>query len=116
MYESSEVLQQAKGTVLTPDVVLDNAMSSQMIANDDDSDDNDEDDGKTEGSLSEGEWLSEAAIWVKWHNRGRLHSGTRCCFLTLEAKLFADVLLHHRDIYAWAVMYAKEFVQSLWQQ
>merc|ERR1712176_763359 len=68
------------------------------------------------GKLESGEWLSESALWVEWYNRGRLSSISSSHFYPIDAKSFVDALMHHRNLFAWTVSYAKQYVYLLWQQ
>merc|ERR1712151_674251 len=63
--------------------------------------------------LNQNEWLSEAALWVEWVNKGRLIAEALTYLYTVDATELAQVLGRHVDIYAHAVLYANTFVEQL---
>merc|ERR1712217_427774 len=71
-------------------------------------------DGESKGeALKPNMWVSEAGIWVKWENQGRLVALCRSILLALDAKGFEQVLCEYTGAYASSILYAKEFIRVL---
>jgi len=60
-----------------------------------------------------GMWLSEAAIWTSWTNRGRCVADEFSVLFALEAKQVFEVIRHHPDVYGIAVAHGQCFLQQL---
>jgi len=63
--------------------------------------------------VERGGWLSEAALWVEWMNRGRLVAGEKCSLLRINVSAFSQTLREYRGPYAMAVLYARQYVAEL---
>merc|ERR1712151_1373300 len=69
-----------------------------------------------ESSLTEGNSISEAALWMEWHNCGRLTSSTESYLISLSAPNLEEAVKQHLGAYARAVVYARAFVERLKEQ
>merc|ERR1711920_957674 len=63
--------------------------------------------------LEKRDWLSEAALWVEWENKGTLTAGTMSSLLSLEVKSFINVVTLFRDARARMALYARTFLELL---
>jgi len=81
-----------------------NSVHSQFLATDEE--------GSGEEVLA-GMWISEAALWVSWYNRGALHASRSSALLCLDVSDFQQALKAFRDVHAAAALYAMKFVKAL---
>merc|ERR1711979_14316 len=55
------------------------------------------------------QWISEAALWVEWENRGECAVEQQCSALALESQELTKVLKLFKDARARSVVYARKF-------
>lgn len=58
-------------------------------------------------------WLSEAALWVQWENRGKLTASSRGTLFALEASDFIAAVRLFRDAFVRTSLYARAFAEQL---
>merc|ERR1719414_170274 len=64
-------------------------------------------------SVTQGMWVSEAALWVDWVNHGRLVADTHCFLVEVGADELAEALREITEVLAIAIIYARRFYQAL---
>jgi len=62
--------------------------------------------------VTEGQWISEACLWTKWHHRGVLSAASDCRLVLLDAKRFRDIVCHFSSELH-PTGYASSFVRAL---
>jgi hypothetical protein len=66
------------------------------------------------GQLVEnGQFVSEAALWVSWSNQGTLLAEGNCRLLEVQSEVLAEMLKTHRSVLTLTVAYARRFRQAL---
>lgn len=64
-------------------------------------------------NLSTGHRISEAALWMEWHNCGRLSTlGMTSHLVALNAVAFGEAVMQHLGVHARSVTYARAFVED----
>mmetsp|Transcript_49525 Transcript_49525/g.152828 ORF Transcript_49525/g.152828 Transcript_49525/m.152828 type:complete len:149 (-) Transcript_49525:148-594(-) len=64
-------------------------------------------------NLSEGHRVSEAALWMEWHNCGRLTAMSSSYIMALSASALGDAVKQHLGAHARSIMYARAFVDEM---
>eukprot|EP00929_Paragymnodinium_shiwhaense_P123625 TRINITY_DN9770_c0_g1_i2.p1 TRINITY_DN9770_c0_g1~~TRINITY_DN9770_c0_g1_i2.p1 ORF type:complete len:901 (-),score=138.39 TRINITY_DN9770_c0_g1_i2:151-2853(-) len=70
-------------------------------------------DSETAEVVSNGGWLSEAALWVNWTNKKSCVAAALSVLHAVEAEPLSQVLSRHADAYAIAHLYAASFAKEL---
>lgn len=60
-----------------------------------------------------GSWVSEAALWTEWINRGRLVAEEHGQIYAIEANEFAGTLRNYREAFSLTTLYAQSMVAEL---
>lgn len=64
--------------------------------------------------LKEGQWISEAALWVHWMHRGTLEvSSVQCQLLQVDAASFAGIVTRFEHIVFDPWTYAEQFLEAI---
>jgi len=74
------------------------------------------DDGLSGRNLSRGRQISEAALWIEWHNCGRLTAMATSHFIALNAIEFGEAVKQHLGAHARSIMYARAFIETMRDQ
>jgi hypothetical protein len=61
----------------------------------------------------EGQWLSEAALWMLWEHRGDFFAASDGLVLALLADCFASVMRQHKMVHSDAAKYAAKFIEVM---
>jgi len=72
--------------------------------------------GRAPKQVPSGAWVSEAALWSEWKNRGRLVANGHGFLLGMQALDLAQALQKHPDAFVLASLYASRFVEELRNQ
>mmetsp|Transcript_68695 Transcript_68695/g.217156 ORF Transcript_68695/g.217156 Transcript_68695/m.217156 type:complete len:751 (+) Transcript_68695:86-2338(+) len=67
-------------------------------------------------SISEGHWISEAALWIEWHNCGKLDTIMASYLMAINAQAFGDAVKQHLGAHARTIAYARAFVAAMREQ
>lgn len=60
-----------------------------------------------------GQWVSEAALWVRWMNCGELRAENSGSMVSLGASEFGAVIVEHEHVLLDVVAHARAFIQDL---
>lgn len=61
--------------------------------------------------VSDGDWLSEAALWTKWEHNGELITISDCALLFVDSAGFLRLMTAHPPAHVSCLRYAREFVE-----
>lgn len=63
--------------------------------------------------VSFGDWLSEAALWTHWSNKGMLQAKNNCQVFAIPAVKFCDAMKTHQDSLEESLQYGQGFLAGL---
>lgn len=66
-----------------------------------------------EKSVTAGQFLCEAALWVPWHHVGTLHTTTVCELMLVSAEKFAVISRQNKEAHRMSQNYARAFLKVL---
>lgn len=72
-----------------------------------------EEDGSQVEEVVEGEWVSEAALWVRWAHLGDIAAQTVCQIIMIEAKKFADGVFCNIQVAPVVCRYSCKFIEQV---
>lgn len=75
--------------------------------------DEDLDNGSNTHEVMKGTCMCEAVLWVDWDHCGELKTVTDCAVLSLDSRMFANVIQTNPPAHASSVLYARKFLASL---
>merc|ERR1712083_614095 len=63
--------------------------------------------------LTEGQWVCEQALWLRWTYFGKLIARTPCEIFRVNAQEFRDVVLSHDTSLEFVMLYASLYIEYI---